>query len=77
MFSNFPDIGYLFCAEIKLNRGQIQRSSYKYVMVPKNGKFTDSIWESLHESNGYNRVLYVTNDMILGNIFLFISSSFH
>ena len=77
MFRDFPDIGYLFCAEIKLNRGQIQSSAYKYIMVPKYEKYNDPIWESLHEPFGRNRVLCVTNDMILGNLFLFILSSFY
>ena len=71
IFRTFGEGGGLFHTKVMLLRAKINNSSYKYVMVPN--KLRDVTkqniqWESLHEPHGdYNRVLYVTNDMILGN----------
>ena len=72
-FRTLDDGDFLFHKEIMLQREKICNSFYKYVMIPKKLKPKDITkkkiqWESLHEPYGdYNRVLFVTNDMILGN----------
>ena len=62
--------GDLFHCKITRPRAKLGNTAYKYVMVPKNhGKLTRNhlLWEHLYEPHAdYNRMLYVTNDIILG-----------